>query len=61
MPDKLLNVHASVPERTAFFVWLGDLCLESDNSFEARREIGHLALLFVDRPRHRAGKPAKRR
>ena len=46
MPDKLLDIDAAVPEGPAFFVRLGDLGLERDDPFKARREVGHLALLF---------------
>src|SRR5215469_1460874 len=57
MPDKLLDVHAAVPERAALLVWFGDLRLERDNPFKARREVGHLALLLVSAD-HAEGRPA---
>src|SRR5690349_10802627 len=46
MPDQLLDIDAAIPERPALLVRLGDLGLERDDTFKARREVGHVALLF---------------
>jgi hypothetical protein len=60
MRDKLLNVHASVSERSAFLIRLGDLRFERDDPFKARREVGHLALLFLSAGRAmRGGNPGQ--
>jgi hypothetical protein len=44
--DEFLDVHASVAERAAFLIGLGDLGLERDHAFETRLEFGHQALLL---------------
>ena len=44
--DEFLDVHASVAERAAFLIGLGDLGLERNHAFETRLEVGHQALSF---------------
>ena len=41
---ELLDVHASVAERSALFVGFGDLGLERHNAFETWLEVGHQRL-----------------
>jgi hypothetical protein len=41
VPGEFLDVHAPVPERTAFLVGLGDLCFEGHDAFETRLEVRH--------------------
>ena len=50
MPERhvaheFLDVHAPVAERPALPVRLGDRCLEGDDAFEPRHEIGHVLVL----------------